>query len=432
VVWDDTRAATRALPTAYAGATDPVRRQAAEGSAESPHIIRYASAHMNMPPLSPAPGGDSTARRTLIVLLVATGFGLALLFIYDIRQVLVWMLVATLLAVALDPAVRWLIRHRWHRGLAALFVTLVALLVLIGIFAALASPLVSEAKGLIEHFPHYVRDVFSGHSPLASLDQRFHIVDRVHSLSPSTVWKVVSGGGVSILHALSKGATLIVSTITTLTLMIMLLIEGPRWWRALVGLFPERRRAMVDRIGGRMAHGVGGYVRGNLLISVIAAALAYAALVILGIPYAVPLALTVGVLDIIPLVGATIGAVVCVLVAFAAGWLPAVVLVIYFVIYQMAENHFVQPIVYSRTVKLSPLVVLLASLIGAVMAGILGVLVAIPLASAVSILIEEIRTQRAADRAPAPAIVGGGEGGETGMPAQEPAPEAPPTDPKQA
>jgi predicted PurR-regulated permease PerM len=382
---------------------------------------------MNTPSISPAPGGGVTARRTLIVLLITTAFGLALLFVYDIRQVLVWLLVAILLAVALDPAVRWLIRHRWRRSPAALFVTLIALLVLIGIFAALASPLVSEAKGLIAHFPHYVRDIFSGHSPLAALDKRFHIVARVHSLSPSTVWKVVSGGGVSLLHALSKGATLIVSTITTLTLMVMLLIEGPRWWRALVGLFPSRRQDLVDRIGGRMALGVGGYVRGNLLISVIAAVLAYAALVILGVPYAVPLALTVGVLDIIPLVGATIGAVVCVLVALAVGWLPAVVLVVYFVIYQLAENHFVQPVVYSRTVKLSPLVVLLASLVGAVTAGILGVLVAIPLASAVSILIEEIRAQRAAEQTPIPAVVDDGEGQKPGTIAFEAA-DGPPSD----
>ena len=98
------------------------------------------------------------------------------------------------------------------------------------------------------------------------------------------------------------------------------------------------------------------------------------------------------------------------LVALAVGWLPAVVLVVYFIIYQLAENHFVQPVVYSRTVKLSPLVVLLASLIGAVMAGILGVLVAIPLASALSILIEEIRAQRAADGGLSPVPIEGGEG----------------------
>ena len=362
---------------------------------------------MNTPSLPPAPGVSAAiARRTLIVLLVATAFGLALLFVYDIRQVLVWLLIATLLAVALDPAVRWLMRHRWRRAPAALFVTLVAVLVLIGIFAALATPLVNEARALIDRFPHYVRDLFSSHSPLAALDQRFHIIERIHSLSPGTVWKLVSGGGVSLLRALSKGASLIVSTITTLTITIMLLIEGPRWWRSFVGLFPSQRQAWVDRIGGRMARGVGGYVRGNLLISVIAAVLAYAVLVILGIPFAVPLALTVGLLDIIPLVGATIGAVICVLVAFGEGWLPAVILIIYFVLYQLAENHFVQPVVYSRTVKLSPLVVLLASLVGAVMAGILGVLVAIPLASAASILIEETRAQRSAGL-PVPAGVGG-------------------------
>ena len=375
---------------------------------------------MNTPSIPPAPGGSAaTARRTLIVLFVATAFGLALLFVYDIRQVLVWLLIACLLAVALDPAVRWLIRHRWRRTPAALFVTLVALLILIGIFAALASPVVNEARALIERFPHYVRDLFSSHSPLAALDQRFHIVDRIHSLSPSTVWKVVSGGGVRLLHALSKGTALVVSTITTLTIMIMLLIEGPRWWRSFAGLFPEQRRDWVDRIGGRMALGVGGYVRGNLLISVIAAVGAYAVLVILGVPFAVPLALTVGLLDIIPLVGATIGAVVCVLVALGLGWLPPVILVIYFVLYQLAENHFVQPVVYSRTVKLSPLIVLLASLAGAVVAGILGVLVAIPLASAASILVEEIRAQRAADQAPEPAVDAGESAGPDAMRSHE-------------
>jgi predicted PurR-regulated permease PerM len=382
---------------------------------------------MNTPSIPPVPGGSAvTARRTLIVLLVATGFGLALLFIYDIRQVLVWLLVASLLAVALDPAVRWLIRHRWRRVPAALFVTLVALLVLIGIFAALATPVVNEAKALIERYPHYLRDLFSSHSPLAALDQRFHIVERIHSLSPSTVWTAISGGGVSLLHAVSKGFSLIVSTITTLTIMIMLLIEGPRWWRSFARLFPSQREAWVDRVGDRMARGVGGYVRGNLLISVIAAVGAYAALIILGVPFAVPLALTVGLLDIIPLVGATIGAVVCVLVALGEGWLPAVILIIYFVVYQLAENHFVQPVVYSRTVKLSPLVVLLASLVGAVVAGILGVLVAIPLASAASILVEEIRMQRNAGRAPQPAVVDPVVGEEHDPLAQEPAGEAQP------
>jgi predicted PurR-regulated permease PerM len=355
---------------------------------------------MNMAPTPPPGDRALTARRTLIVLLVVTVFGLALLFLYNVRQVMVWLLVATLLAAALDPAVSWLVRHRWRRGLAALAVSLLALLVLAGVLSALATPLVNQAKELIANFPSYVHDLFSHSGALHRLDARFNIVERLHSVSPSTIWHLVSGGGVSLLHAIGKGVSLIVSTITTLTLMVMLLIEGPLVWRGFVNLFPAGQRAWVDHVGVRLRHSVGGYVRGNLLISLIAAAGAYVALRLLGVPYPLPLAITVGLLDIIPLVGATLGAIVCVLVAFAVGWLPAVILIGYFVVYQMAENHFVQPIVYSRTVNLSPLTVLVASLVGAALAGIFGVLVAIPLASAVAILVHEFTEHRAAGGLP--------------------------------
>lgn len=349
---------------------------------------------MNAPP-PPRDPKALTARRTVIVLAVALAFGLGLLFVYEIRSVLAWLLVATLLAVALDPAVAFLTRHRWRRGWAALAVSFVFLLLVLGIAAALATPLVTQAKQLILNLPEYIRDLFKPGSPLAFLDTRFNIIDRIRSLDIGTVWRVIAGGGTTIVSALSKGFYWLFATLTTFTLMVMLLVEGPRTWNAFLGLFARERQDWMGHVGGRMAKAVGGYVRGNLLISAIAAAFAYVALVILGIPYPIPLALTVGVLDIIPLVGATIGAAVCVLVAFTQGWLPAVILIGYFVVYQQIENNFVQPMVYARTARLTPLTVLVASLIGATLAGILGVLVAIPLASAVAILIHESSARRA-------------------------------------
>lgn len=340
-----------------------------------------------------------TARRTVVVLVVTLAFALGVLFIYEVRSVIAWLLVATLLAVALDPAVGFLTRHRWRRGWAALLVSFLFLIAVLGIAAALATPLVTQAKELVVNLPQYVRDLFKAGSPLEFLDTRFNIVDRIRDLDVGTVWRVIVGGGTTIVSALSKSFYWLFATLTTFTLMVMLLVEGPRAWGGFLSFFEPERHEWVKHLGARMAKAVGGYVRGNLMISAIAAVFAYIVLSILGIPYPVPLALTVGVLDIIPLVGATIGAVICVLLAFTQGWLPAVILIGYFVVYQQVENNFIQPMVYSRTARLTPLTVLLASLVGATLAGILGVLVAIPLTSAVMIFIQESRGRRGPGKA---------------------------------
>jgi predicted PurR-regulated permease PerM len=359
---------------------------------------------MNGRPPEPGPIRDrpSVARTTAVVLAVAVAFGVGLVLVYQIRQIIAWLLVATLLAAALDPAVAWLTRHRWRRGLAALLVSLIVILVILGLLAGLAAPFINQADQLITKLPGYVRRLFEPNGPLSFLESRFHVIERVKSLSPETVWKLASGGGATVLQAVSRGISLIIGVITTLTLMIMLLIEGPNTWRRFLGQLSDERRTRWQRLGTRMAAAVAGYVRGNLFISVIAAVGAYLALLILGVPYPVPLALLVGLLDIIPLIGATIGAVVCVLVAFTEGWLVAVILIGYFVVYQLAENHLIQPLVYSRSVSMSPLTVLLASLVGAAIAGVLGVLVAIPLAGAVTIVVQELLERRRA----APAVTG--------------------------
>jgi len=344
---------------------------------------------------APLPQRPLTARRTFVVLLVALAFGCALLFVYTIRQVIAWLLVATLLAVALEPAVAWLTRHRWRRTVASVVVSLLFFLIIVGILAGLTAPFITQAKDLVTNLPHYIQDLFRS-GPLKFLETRFHIIEHLKSVSFESVVKVISGGSGSVISALSKGASLVFASVTVLTLMVMLLIEGPRTWGGFVALFGSERREWVDRLGERVGNAVGGYVRGNLFISVIAATGAYIVLLVLGVPYPLPLALLVGVLDIIPLVGATIAAVVCIIVGFTQGWVPGVILIGYFVAYQQIENNFIQPVVYSRTVSLSPLVVLVASLVGAIIAGILGVLVAIPLASALFILVDEYRARRGA------------------------------------
>jgi len=242
--------------------------------------------------------------------------------------------------------------------------------------------------------PAYVHDLTKPGSPASSLESRFHIVEPLKALAPRGL-SLLAGAGTPALQALRTTFTVLAAIVSILTMTVLLLIEGPRTWEWTLTLLPAADRPVARDLGSHLLTSVGGYVRGNLLISLIAGIAAYVAMLIVGVPFALPLAVAVAVLDLIPLLGATLGAIVCVIVAGAgAGWLPALVLAIYFIVYQQVENNLIQTTVYSRTVALSPLAVLLASLCGAAVAGIVGVLLAIPVAATVAIALVEIRALR--------------------------------------
>ena len=165
--------------------------------------------------------------------------------------------------------------------------------------------------------------------------------------------------------------------------MVMLLIQGSRAWETVLSMLVGEERVWAERIGRDFLRAVGGYVRGNLAISVVAGIVSYIVLRILDVPYAETLAVMIAILDVIPLVGATIGAVIVTIVGFAVGGTTdGLILLVYFIVYQQFENNILQNMVYSKTVSLSPLVVFIAALVGAVLGGVVGVLLAIPLASA--------------------------------------------------
>jgi predicted PurR-regulated permease PerM len=183
-----------------------------------------------------------------------------------------------------------------------------------------------------------------------------------------------------------------------------MLLEGPRWMERIYGLLPEESRPRWRKVGNDIYRTVGGYVTGNLLISVIAGGSTTIVLLALGVPFAVALGLLVAILDLIPLAGATLALIVVGAVAFLHSILAGVVVVVFFIMYQQIENHLLQPIVYGRTVQLSPLIVLIAVLIGAELAGILGALGAIPVAGAIQVIVIDQLQQR---RARAAAAAGG-------------------------
>jgi predicted PurR-regulated permease PerM len=203
--------------------------------------------------------------------------------------------------------------------------------------------------------------------------------------------------------------TIVVGTITIAFLTFFMLLEGPKWVERFYGLLPEESQPRWRNVGNQIYRTVGGYVTGNLLISFIAGGLTALVLIIMGVPFAVALGLLVGILDLIPLAGATIAAFIIGAVAFIHSIPAGIVVVVFFIVYQQVENHFLQPVVYSRTVQLSPLVVLISVLVGAEIAGILGALGAIPVAGALQVVIVDWLQHRRERKAATAAIPRTGE-----------------------
>ena len=180
-----------------------------------------------------------------------------------------------------------------------------------------------------------------------------------------------------------------------------MLREGRRWVESGLSLARPESRERWERVLAGVTRTIRGYVTGNLLISLIAGGVAYATLMSLGSPFALPVAVLVAVLDLVPLIGATLGTVVAAAAALPEGVVQAIVVVAVFVVYQQLENHLIQPLVYGRTVQLSPLMVLIAVLIGGQVAGIIGALLAIPVAGSIQVVLTELidlRRERAVAR----------------------------------
>jgi predicted PurR-regulated permease PerM len=328
-------------------------------------------------------------RTVLAVIGIVLAVAAALAIVWATRQVLTWIIVAVFLALALNPAVEFFQRQGLRRRGAATAVTILLTLgALVGLGALFIPTLVSEGRGFADALPGYINDVSEGRGPLGRFAERYELEQRVREAieRQGGAERLLGLSGTAI--AVTKGVlTFIVAAVTIAFMTFFMLLEGPKWVERLYGLLPEESRETWRGIGHDIYRTVGGYVTGNLLISVIAGVSTTIVLLIMGVPYAVALGVLVAILDLIPLAGATLAAIIVSTVAFI-DWIPAgIVVLIFFIVYQQIENHLLQPLVYSRTVQLSPLAILIAVLIGAKMAGILGALAAIPVAGAIQVLL---------------------------------------------
>ena len=260
--------------------------------------------------------------------------------------------------------------------------------------ATVIPTIVSQVNDFIDAVPGYVADLTEGKGRLGFLEREYQITERVReALAEGGATKVL-GLSVTAL-AVTKGViTAVFATVTIAFLTLFMLLEGPTWIERLYSLLPEEKQPRWRAMGRDIYRTIGGYVTGNLAISLIAGIVSTTVLVILGVPYAVALGLLVAILDLIPLAGATIAAVAVSTVAFLDSIQSGIIVLIFFIVYQQLENHVLQPIVYGRTVQLSPLAVLIAVLIGAELAGVIGALAAIPVAGTIQVILVDWLTHR--------------------------------------
>jgi predicted PurR-regulated permease PerM len=335
-------------------------------------------------------------RNIVSVALILVGLAIALWVVYTARHVLTWVFVAVFLALALNPAVAALQRRTpiSRRLSAAAVIYLLALAVLVGLGFLLIPPIVDQTQGLADAAPGYVHDLTAGRGPLGFLQSKYHIVDKVREATKGGGTDFA--GGATTALAITKGVLTAVAGVVTVAFMtFFMILEGPAWMDRIYSLATPESRPRWEDVGRRIGATVSGYVTGNLLISFIAGAACALVLFIAGVPYALALGLLVAILDLIPLAGATLAGIIIVTVAFLTSTTAGIVVAVFFVLYQQLENHLLQPLVYGRTVELSPLAVLIAVLVGAEVAGVLGALAAIPVAGTLQILLVDWRRHRA-------------------------------------
>ena len=341
--------------------------------------------------------------RTVAVALLTAAVVLGAFFLlWQVRIFVGHFVIALFLAAVLNPAVNWLQRrHRLIKRPLAIALTylgvLVALLFVAGIFLPL---LVDQINGFIKFVTtaanapegptQYIRGLAKDNG-LGGLLQRFgDQLDELRKQLGGVLRNLFSASGQIAVSA----AGFLAALATVLTLTFFLLLGSERYANAGVGLFPAAHRPLVRRILGQSAGAVSGYVTGNLAISVICGVTTFVVLLALGMPYAAPLALLVAVLDLVPLVGATLGGALLVIVGlFVEPW-KAVVLLVFVLVYQQVESNFLQPIVYSKAVQLNGLVILVALLVGGQLLGIPGALLAIPVAEIIRIVATEVLAYR--------------------------------------
>jgi predicted PurR-regulated permease PerM len=340
------------------------------------------------------PGKPLNARSPFMVgmmgaLGVAVTIGLVELFLRA-TSVLILIGLAFFIAAGLDPVVVWLNRHGVRRW-AAVLIVILALFAFVGGFIAAAIPPVSaQTSALINELPKYVHELQDHSSTLGRLNVKYHLQQRVTSLL-STKGSALAGGVIG-------AGKIVVSTVSSILLVavmtIYFLVGMPQVKLFLYHLIPHSRRTRAVLIGDEIFTKVGGYVLGNVITSFIAGAGTFLWMLAWGIPYPALLGLLIFLLDLIPVIGSTVGGAIVTLVAVTVSIPVAIATLVFYIAYRLAEDYLLVPRIIGHTVKVPALGGMVAIVLGGVVMGIIGALIALPVAAAIQLLLEEITFPR--------------------------------------
>jgi predicted PurR-regulated permease PerM len=300
---------------------------------------------------------------------------------------LLLIVLALVFALGLDPIVSWLGRHGLRRGWGVASVTVGFLLIVVGVFAVIIPPIVTQVEQLSRAIPGLLQQLQDRSNTLGRLNARYHLLD---SLKAS-----FSGGGhgLPLNGVLDVGLAIfgtLTAVVTVLVLTVYFLANLPAIRRVVYRMFPASRRGRARELGDEISGRVGGYVLGNLLTSVIAGIGTFVFLEIVHVPYAVALGVLVAILDLIPVVGSTIGGILVTLVALSVSTAVAIASLVFYVAYRLLEDYLLVPRVMNRAVDVPPVLTIVALIIGGALLGIVGAFLAIPAAAALQLIIVRV------------------------------------------
>jgi predicted PurR-regulated permease PerM len=338
-----------------------------------------------------------TVRAVLRTVLVVVAVVLALLLIYLLRKPLTWIFIAGFIAIAVSGPITFL--QRWmRRGFAIALVYIALILTPFALIGLLVPPIVTQGNNLVHNLPEYaqkVSDFVNKNDQLRKLQKDYDLTGKLEEQARKLPSKL--GDAAGLLSDIGLGiVNSIFAAVTIIVLSIFMVGSGRRFLDAWARQYGPEREQWMNNLFGRIGTAIGNYVAGALVQATIAGVTSWIMLLILGVPYALPLAVIVFLLDLVPLVGATLGAIIVgIVTVFSDFPIDTIIWAIYAIVYQQVENNVIQPRIQARAVEVEPLVVLVSVLFGSTLFGVLGALLAIPVAATIQITIREyVRLRR--------------------------------------
>ena len=339
---------------------------------------------------------DSSARNVVRIVVIVVLSAFALYLIYRLRTIIAWLVVAAFIAACAASPVN-VLERRMRRGLAIALVYFVIILLPLIMLVLLVVPVIEQTVRLVNNLPEYVADLnrtIQDNARLRDLNDKYDVTGKLEDVASSAASSLDNAA----LTLADVGAGLISSVfaiVTILVLSVFMVARGREWFEAFLKTRPQDQARALRRAGDRIATAVSSYVAGAMVQATIAGITAFVMLSILGIPSALTLALVIAILDVVPLVGATIGAVIVgIVIVFSGSTADLIAWIVFAVVYQQFENYVVQPRIQSRAVSIDPFIVVIAALIGGTLLGVLGALLAIPGAATIQIAAREYTDYR--------------------------------------